>query len=59
MKRRCTGEDPNLEMRIDPETGERVTGRVGDGRTVEKRPCDCGLVFDDVRRSTIYPHEEI
>lgn len=22
-------------------------------------PCDCGLAFDDVRRSTVYPHELI
>lgn len=25
-------------------------------RTPNSMPCDCGLTFDDVTRSTVYPH---
>lgn len=27
-----------------------------DGPTPNAGPCICGLTFDDVRRSTVYPH---
>lgn len=52
MTRRCNGEDPNL-MQIVDEDGNRV--RRPTARTTEK-PCDCGLVFDDVRREVVWPH---
>jgi len=40
MIRTCNGNDRNLL----------------DGPTSTAGPCACGLTFDDVRRSTIYPH---
>lgn len=44
MIRRCDGTDPNL-IRVNDQ-GER-------------KPCDCGLVFDDVDRMVIYPHAPV
>ena len=62
MIRRCDGTDPNLIRYpetpappppvVDDEVAPRLRRRLADGV-----PCDCGLVFDDVRRSTIFPHE--
>jgi hypothetical protein len=61
MKRHCDGQDQNLIMYVDPETGERdgdVTEhpRVAKNIVPIQKPCDCGRVFDDVYRSTVYPH---
>lgn len=42
MIRCCDGQDPNLK-RENEETGEW-------------EPCDCGALFDDVRRLVIWPH---
>jgi hypothetical protein len=47
--RRCDGTDPNLTR--DVREGEQQRGPWPG--TV---PCDCGRVFDDVDRLTIYPH---
>lgn len=61
MTRRCDGTDVNLVMFIDPATGARVdlTHRDPDsGLPRTDKACDCGLVFDDVTRSTIYPHRK-
>jgi hypothetical protein len=46
MRRHCDGTDPNL-LRPD------------DSNPVGYRPCDCGLIFDDVYRSTVWPHYAI
>lgn len=40
MIRHCDGTDPNLI----------------DGPTTASGPCVCGLTFDDVARSAVYPH---
>jgi hypothetical protein len=40
MIRTCNGTDPYLL----------------NGPTTTSGPCACGLTFDDVRRSTVYPH---
>ncbi len=58
MTRTCDGTDPNLLMWIDPKTGLRLESGAPLLRHHSK-PCDCGLVFDDVRRSTIYPHNPV
>lgn len=60
MRRHCDGQDPNLVMCVNAKTGERY--EIGDlPVTIEivEKSCDCGLVFDDVRRSTVYPHTAI
>jgi hypothetical protein len=49
MRRRCDGADPNLTR--DVRFWERPAGPWPDAV-----PCDCGLVFDDVQRSTVWPH---
>lgn len=56
MRRHCDGNDPNLVMRVDPTSGDRLDDIK---RTHLDKPCDCGRIFDDVRRSTVYPHEPI
>lgn len=34
--------------------------QIDDGTdAVGTKPCDCGRAFDDARRSTVWPHEEI
>lgn len=40
MIRTCNGRDPWLRSE----------------RTPRSTPCTCGLTFDDVTRSTVYPH---
>lgn len=57
MTRHCNGKDPNL-VRFDDEP-IRVYHVLSARKVDDGRPCDCGLVFDDVRRSTIYPHSRI
>lgn len=61
MRRHCDGKDPNLVMYVDPETGKRCGDTADEPQALkqDQQPCDCGRVFDDVRRSTIYPHREI
>lgn len=34
---------------VDLNTGDKLTDK----------PCDCGITFDDARRSTIWPHDPI
>lgn len=49
MIRRCDGTDETLlRESVNPQTEERAW-----------RPCDCGTQFDDVERTTIYPHRFI
>lgn len=43
MMRRCDGTDPNLLV-FDDE---------------DERPCNCGRVFDDVKFTTVFPHQRI
>ena len=53
MVRVCNGRDGTLTVFVDPKTGERLEHeRVGE----IPKACDCGLVFDDAKRSTIWPH---
>lgn len=62
MIRHCNGEDINLIMPVSPQTGERVEPSKEVDRhaiTVIMKPCTCGRVFDDVYRSTVYPHTEL
>lgn len=61
MRRHCDGKDPNLVMYVDQETNVRCGDNVNEPQAVSaiQKPCDCGRVFDDVRRSTVYPHEPI
>lgn len=40
MMRTCDGTDPYLKAEATPNAG----------------PCTCQATFDDVRRSTVYPH---
>lgn len=54
MIRHCDGNDPNLLMVVDG-VGRRLRAGV-DG---DKKPCDCGLMFDDERRSVVWPHDRI
>lgn len=55
MTRTCNGSDINLLMIIDATTRERMrTGLVG-----VATPCDCGLQFDDAKRSVIWPHNHL
>ncbi len=60
MRRHCDGKDPNLIMYLHEKTGAITDS---DQHLLEPRtipyPCTCGLVFDDVYRSTIYPHHAI
>lgn len=53
MTRCCDGTDPNLVMIVDKLTGERVAKPA---ENTEEKPCDCGSVFDDVRREVYWPH---
>lgn len=57
MTRHCNGQDPNL-IRFGEEP-VKVHHVLMPRKIDAGRPCDCGLVFDDVRRSTIYPHSRI
>lgn len=57
MIRRCTGEDPNLIMYVDKQTGDRIERKLTSDATM--KPCDCGKVFNDELHSVIYPHERI
>lgn len=58
MIRTCDGTDPNLVMYVNQHTGQRLEERVIGSAEVEK-PCDCGLVFDDVTTMVIYPHRPV
>lgn len=49
MIRRCDGTDEHLTR--DVRAGEQPRGP-WPGAV----PCDCGLAFDDVLRSTVWPH---
>jgi hypothetical protein len=53
--RRCDGTDPNLKRERRPEDSPHVEGAPYPGLV----SCDCGMTFDDVRRSTIHPHREV
>lgn len=57
MTRHCNGKDPNLVRFVDEPI--RVHHVLAARKVDDGRPCDCGLVFDDVLRSTIYPHSRI
>lgn len=50
MIRMCDGKDPNLLKPDEHDDTQPWAGYV---------PCDCGLVFDDEDRMTIYPHQEV
>lgn len=52
MIRRCDGTDPNLTRPLRP--GENYDA--GRCPWPNAAPCDCGKVFDDVERLTVYPH---
>jgi hypothetical protein len=52
MIRTCDGTDPNLTREARP--GEEPFGLWPDSV-----PCDCGLTFDDVERTVIWPHTRI
>lgn len=63
MLRRCNGKDPNLLVLIERTCTCDVCIRCGCNdytrhHRTEYKPCNCGLVFDDVHRLTIYPHEK-
>lgn len=51
MQRHCDGTDPNLTRPVRE-------GEEPEGPWPDSRPCDCGLVFNDVYRLVIYPHEK-
>ncbi len=53
MRRHCDGTDPNLVRNDPPWDPSKLPGEQTIG---PERPCDCGLVFDDVDRFVIYPH---
>lgn len=57
MTRCCNGQDENLIMHVDAKTGERIEG-IRKLDEIEK-PCNCGLMFNDERRSTVFPHHQI
>lgn len=59
MRRRCDGTDPNLVRYVAAKGAIVDDGEPPRRRSLEVdgKPCDCGLVFDDVYRSTIFPHE--
>ena len=65
MRRHCNGQDPNLVVYVDARTGIRLAATdmpvaFDITKVIETvKPCDCGRVFDDVYRSTVYPHELI
>ena len=64
MRRHCNGQDPNLVKYVDARTGASLGADAPLGLDLTKvievaKACDCGRVFDDVHRSTIYPHELI
>jgi hypothetical protein len=53
MVRHCSGLDNTLTMLVDPLTGRRLESpTIGE----VPRACNCGLRFDDEKRSTIWPH---
>lgn len=54
MIRHCDGNDPNLLMIVDAVGRHQRAGLEG-----KKKPCDCGLTFDDERRSVVWPHDRI
>lgn len=56
MIRTCDGTDETLSRPVDTE--QVACGSCPDGRRVVDRyePCACGLTFDDVDRSVIWPH---
>jgi hypothetical protein len=53
MWRHCDGTDPNLIRKVYPDVTDLPTYRVA------YEPCACGLMFDDVQRSTVWPHDRI
>lgn len=55
MTRTCNGSDINLLMIVDAATGERMR----DGLDGIKKPCDCGLQFDDAKRRVVWPHDHL
>jgi hypothetical protein len=55
MRRHCDGTDPNLKQYLRPD-GEPAEHPV-DRETV--KACDCGMVFDDVKFMTIWPHRAV
>lgn len=57
MRRVCNGLDVNLLMFVDVD-GKRID-KVYRHETGTSKPCDCGRVFDDERRSTVFPHMPI
>lgn len=58
MRRHCNGTDLHLWMFVDS-VGNKVDETKRDQSHEEPIPCNCGLVFDDAQRSTIYPHLKI
>lgn len=64
MLRRCDGTDPNLTKSIPAEqfdpatmTTSHWTSTAGPGEVVVN--CSCGLVFDDEKRTVVYPHDPV
>lgn len=63
--RRCDGTDPNLTRQVPGIVFDEAVMTLArnwaftatDGNVVIQ--CQCGLVFDDVDRLAIYPHEFI
>lgn len=58
MLRRCDGTDPNLTQHVTPD-GERIKVAPYPAPIGTKKSCDCGKVFDDAGRMTIWPHEQV
>jgi hypothetical protein len=56
VTRHCDGNDENLVAYFNNTTGARLKERQPDSTL---RPCDCGRVFDDVRRTVVYPHPPV
>lgn len=67
MRRKCDGNDLNLlrKQHEDASCVEPDLSYGGSDASVivgvcpHYRPCSCGLEFDDVERSTVYPHYRI
>ena len=53
MMRHCVGTDPNLILVLHRKT------ELGIDVEREIVPCKCGMIFDDVEREVVYPHNVI
>jgi len=70
MQRHCDGKDPNLIMYVATKAmaeSAAFKGKVQEGERllahipmkeefIERKPCDCGFVFNDVQNLVIWPH---